>query len=182
VSWRAIITLALLAAAAISGWALWSQRQQRAPDGPPSGRPDYVLHDFELVALNGQGTESFTLRAPLLERDPTDETIEIATPLFLIPPRESAGEDAWRVRSATAWISAGGEELRLRGDVLASNQANVEIATDRLTILPEADRALTDARVTVTRPGSILSGLGFEIALDTTRYTLKSEVDARYVP
>lgn len=181
-SWRGIMTLALLAGAAISGWILWSQRQQHATDGPPSGRPDYVLHDFELVVLNELGHESFTLRAPLLERDPADETIEIATPLFLIPPRESEGTDAWQVRSADAWISAGGEELRLRGDVRAVSRDGAEITTDHLTILPEADRALTDAVVTVTRPGSILSGRGFEIALDTTRYTLKSEVDARYVP
>lgn len=181
-SWRGIVTLVLLAGAAISGWALWSQRQQQAPGGPPSGRPDYVLHDFELVALDEQGRESFTLRAPVLARDPSAESIEIATPLFLIPPRENGNGEAWQVRSANAWISPEGDELRLRGNVRASNQEQVEITTDHLTILPEADRAVTDALVTITRPGSILRGRGLEVGFDTKRYTLKSEVRARYVP
>lgn len=181
-SWRTTITLVLLIGAAISGWSLWSQRQQQAPEGPASGRPDYVLHDFQLVALDEQGHESFTLRAPILQRDPADESIEIDTPLFLIPPRPGSNDVTWQVRSATAWISPGGDELRLRGTVRATNPDDVEIVTDHLNIFPEAKRATTDALVTITRPGSILRGRGLEVGFDTKRYTLRSEVRSRYVP
>jgi hypothetical protein len=37
---------------------------------------------FRTHALNAQGKESFTLRAPRLARDPEQKTMDIATPLF----------------------------------------------------------------------------------------------------
>ena len=50
-SWRAIVTLLLLAATIVSGWALWHQRSTDQALAAPNGRADYVLTDFELVAL-----------------------------------------------------------------------------------------------------------------------------------
>lgn len=185
-SWRAVILSLLLLGAVASGWSLWSQRQQETVNGPASGRPDYVLHDFEMVALDEQGNESFTLRAPRLARDPGDETFAITTPLFLIPASQGANGDSWKVRSRTAWVSPDGDELRLRGDVRATSDgkagAPVKITTDHLTVFPQAGRAATSAVVTVVQPGSILRGRGLEVGFDSTRYTLKSEVHSRYVP
>ena len=55
-SQRGIATLLLLvAAAALSGWALWNQRSKDQALAVPAGRADYVLVDFELVALDEQG-------------------------------------------------------------------------------------------------------------------------------
>lgn len=187
-TWRGTISLVLLVIAAISGWSLWSKRN--APDETVStdgGRPDYVLRDFELVALDAQGRETFTLRAPRLARDPDNETMEIATPLFLIPPREGAGSgDAWQVRSDTGWISAEGDELRLRGAVKAesdgSTEAPVTITTEQLNVFPEADRVASPVAVTINRPGSILRGIGLEVNLANKQYTLQSEVRSRYAP
>lgn len=187
-SWRGVVSLVLLAIAAISGWSLWSKRNAPNDDlVAAGGRPDYVLHDFELVALDAQGRETFTLRAPRLARDPGTETMEIVTPLFLIPPREgSSNGDAWQVRADTGWISAEGDELRLRGAVKAESDGStdvpVTITTEQLNVFPEADRVASPVAVTINRPGSILRGDGLEVNLASKQYTLKSEVRSRYAP
>lgn len=185
-SWRAIITVLLLIGAVISGWSVWKQRTQDTPLARQATRADYVLEDFELIALNEQGTESFTLRAPRLERDPREKTLDIATPLFLIPPGKDSGGDAWEVRSRNGWVSAKGDEIRLRGDVQGESSgrtsARTTMRTDQLNVYPETKRASSPGRVVLTQPGSILSGRGLQLDLATKQYTFKSEVRHRYVP
>lgn len=183
-SWRTGATLLLLVAALVSGWLAWSQRDGGNASGAAAARPDYRLEDFELVALNKQGQQAFTLRAPLLERDPSKRTMDIATPLFVIPPKSGAGGDAWEVRAKTGWVSPEGDELRLRGDVEARSANPVDAVTltgQELNVFPDARRATSSAPVTITRPGSILNGRTLEVQLDSKQYAL-TEVRHRYVP
>lgn len=185
-SWRAVLTLVLLAGAIASGWSLWRQRSDDAPATRAMGRPDYVLNDFELVALDAEGKESFTLRAPRLARDPASRTMDIATPLFVIPPRPGASGKPWEVRSTAAWVSARGDEVRLRGNVRAdSTNADgkpVRMTTEALNVFPESKRATSDARVAVTQPGFTMSGRGLAARLDTGSVQLLSDIKARYEP
>ncbi len=185
IGWRGIVMLVLLAAASVSGWALWSQRNMEQALAATLGRADYVLEDFELVALDEQGKESFTLRAPRLARDPSAKTLDITTPLFLIPPRAGSQGAPWEVRSKTGWVSAKGEELRLRGDVKAVSAGATgptTLASEEMNVFLKAKRATSAVQVTVTQPGSILRGRGLEVSLDSRQYTLHSEVNSRYVP
>lgn len=183
-NWRGIATLLLLAAATVSGWALWNQRHKDDGEAVPTGRADYVLEDFELVALNEQGHESFTLRAPRLARDPNSKTMDIATPLFLIPSRAGSQGAPWEVRSKTGWVSAKGEELRLRGDVKADGRtpdgSTTRMRTEQLNVFPRDKRATSAVAVSVTRPGLILNGHGLEADLGAQRVLLKSDVKGRY--
>ena len=182
-SWRGALTVLLLIGAAISGWSLWTQRAEEAATVATSARPDYVLNDFELIVLDDRGRESFTLRAPRLARDPASQAMDVVTPLFLVPPRQRSG-DAWEVRARTGWISADGDELRLRGEVRATSDgatgAPVVIATEQLNVLPEANRVTSAVAVSIMRPGSILRGIGLEVNLDSKLYTLKSKVRSHY--
>jgi len=185
-SWRGIITLLMLAGALLSGWSVWTQRNKDAAPAGPVGRSDYVLDDFELIALDAQGKESFTLRAPKLVRDPKKKTLDIATPVFLIPPSDGSSGDAWEVRSKIGWVSAEGDELRLRGAVKATSAgysgAPMTMATEQLNVFPEAKRAASPTKVVITRPGSILSGRGLQLNLANKQYQFQSEVRSRYVP
>jgi lipopolysaccharide export system protein LptC len=181
-NWRSIVTLLLLAGAIVSGWSVWTQRNKdAAPTGAPA-RSDYVLIDFELTALNAQGKESFTLQAPRLARDPYERTMDIATPLFLIPPGENSRGDAWEVRARNGWVSADGDEVRLRGAVKADSRGSdgpVAIRTPELNVFPNAHRATSAAAVTITQPGHILTGRDLEAQLDSGRIRLKN-VQSRY--
>ena len=181
-SWRTTLTLLLLVGALVSGWSVWTHRGDADIGKGSSGRSDYVLHDFELVALDGTGKESFTLRAPRMARDPGDRTMAMQTPLFLLPDSE---QHYWQVRAKTGWVAADGNELRLRGDVRVNSppQARkVAMNTEQLNVFPDKDLATSSAVVTITQPGSILRGRGLETNLASKHYDLKSQVHTRYVP
>lgn len=181
-SWRTALTLLLLVGAVVSGWSVWTHRGEADTGRGGSGRSDYVLHDFELVALDGTGKESFTLRAPRMARDPGDRTMSMQAPLFLLPDSE---QHYWQVRAKTGWVAADGNELRLRGDVRVDSppQARkVAMNTEQLNVFPNKDLATSSAVVTITQPGSILRGRGLETNLASKHYDLKSQVHTRYVP
>ncbi len=182
-SWRGILTLLLLVGAIVSGWSVWKQRVDRDPVKAGSARSDYVLHDFELIALDDQGKESFTLRAPKLARSPDDRTLALTTPLFLLPDKQG---QHWEVRSRTGWVSAEGDEIRLRGNVRTTSPTQdptpVAMNTEQLNVFPESNRMVSPVLVTITQPGSILRGRGLEADLDTKRYRLLSQVRSRYAP
>lgn len=181
-NWRLWLTLALAVIAGFIGWSLWWKAGPQA--GPVAGgRADYVLRDFELVSLDSAGREAFTLRAPSLQRDPAVRTLDIATPLFLIPPREGDRGSPWEIRSKTAWVSADGDEIRLRGDVEATSTdaqgRPLRMDTQRLNVYPDAKRATSDVQVSLKQPGFILNGHSLEAKLDTKHVFLK-DIKARY--
>lgn len=182
-NWRPIVVLLLLAGAALAGWAVWQHRTPEARTTGPADRPDYVLEDFELVALNADGRESFTLRAPTLARRPGDRTMNLTTPVFLVP--NGAGR-YWDIRSKTGWVSADQKEIRLIGEVKANGPSDelrpVTMNTERLNVYPQQNRASTDAVVTIVQPGSILRGRGFAVSTTTKRYVFRSEVQSTHAP
>ncbi|WP_411832778.1 LPS export ABC transporter periplasmic protein LptC [Pseudoxanthomonas mexicana] len=182
-NWRRILGGVLLVAALVSGWSAWKQREKPAPTGPLTDRSDYVMRDFELIALDSRGRESLTVRSPQMHRNPADQSFDIATPLFLMPDAEGRH---WRMRADTGWLSPKGDELRLRDDVRGDSPEGTErpttLRTGRLNVFPNTDLAVTDDVVTLTQPGSILSGRGFEANLETKEYLFKSQVKSRYEP
>lgn len=182
-SWRGIVILLLIVGATASGWAVWKHRQPPPRVAAANDRPDYVLRDFELIALNTEGKESFTLRAPTLERRPGDETMSLTTPLFLVPNGDGK---YWEIRSKTGWVSADQKEIRLSGEVKANSPPDdlrpITMNTGRLSVFPRQNRAATDDVVTIVQPGSILRGRGFAVSTTTKRYVFRSEVQSRYAP
>jgi lipopolysaccharide export system protein LptC len=181
-NWRGVLILLLLAGAVLSGWAVWKHRRPPPPIATAHDRPDYVLRDFELTALNAEGKESFTLRAPSMERRPDDDTMSMQTPVFEVP--DGSGK-YWDIRSKQGWVSADQNEIRLIGEVKANSPSDdlrpITMNTERLSVFPSRNRASTDAEVTIVQPGSILRGRGFAVSTTTKRYLFRSEVKSRYV-
>lgn len=182
-NWRVGLGAVLLVAALVSGWSAWKQRAAPVLEADGPMRSDYILHDFELTALSGEGTEAFTLRAPLLEQHPQERTIQIETPLFLLPDGEG---EYWEVRSRTALVTADHDEMRLHDDVRAEGTNNagqpVTMDTEQLNIYPDTRTADSAELVTIEQPGSTIQGRGMELDLASKRYEFHSEVKSRYVP
>lgn len=181
--WRTVLGLVLLVAALASGWAAW--RQSAVPQAPDAlvERSDYLMRDFEMISLDEAGQESVALRAPEMQRNAADQTFQIETPLFLLP--DSKGRH-WEMRSNTAWVSPKADEIRLQGEVDGrspqGDAAPTTFSTERLDVFPRRNLATTEAAVTLTRPGSVISGVGFETNTRTQQYTFKSQVRSRYEP
>lgn len=182
VSWRAGLTIALALAAAASGWSVW-RHSRPAEDGVLKTRPDYVLRDFEITLLDKRGEESFTLRGPVLQRDPADKTMELATPVFLVPDRANR---YWRITAARGLVPADGSQLQLRGDVLATSPVDAppatRIETEQLNLFPDENRATSASAVAITRPGLTMNGHGMQADFDRQQISLLSQVRTRYVP
>ena len=85
-TWRGGLTILLLLAVIGSGWSVW-RHSTTSTDQTVAQRPDYVLRDYEIVSLDGQGKEAFTLRGPELQRDIGAKSMTLLTPLFLVPVR-----------------------------------------------------------------------------------------------
>ena len=181
-SWRTALTLFLLVAAVVSAWSVVRNRAPGAHAPATPGRSDYVLHDVDLVVLDENGKESFTLRGPRIARDPAEQAMSLESPTFLLPDTDGG---YWQVQARTGWVSPDGDELRLRGDVRVASppgQRKVALNTEQLNVFPERDLATTPAEVTITQPGSILRGVGLETDLATRHYELESQVHTHYVP
>lgn len=181
-NWRAIMTVVLLLAAIASGWSVWRQTHHDE-EVVLRTRPDYVLHNYEIVSLDKQGKESFTLRGPTLQRDPADKTLTMLAPQFQVPDREHR---YWDVRAQRGFVPAGGGQLELTGQVVASSPAQVppatRIETESLTLLLGEHHAQTSAAVTITQPGLTMRGIGMRADLNRQHVSLLSQVHARYVP
>ena len=179
-NWRGVLTIILIVIAVAAGWAIVRQRASLSATGQAEARPDYILHDFEIITLQKDGTEGFTLRAPKLARTPGNHEMNIDQPTFLFPDKKG---QRWRSRSATGWVNGEGSEVRLRGDVILDNPESTKqmrVETESLNVYPDAHRATSDQEVTITQPGATIRGRGLEAQLDTQRVILKSEVRARY--
>ena len=178
-NWRGALTLILLIVAVLAGWAIIRERANLRPTGQAEARPDYILHDFEIITLKKDGSEGFTLQAPKLARTPDNHEMNIDQPTFLFPDKSG---NRWRSRSATGWVNGEGSEVRLRGNVVLDNPGGkrMTVQTEALNVYPDANRATSDQQVTITQPGATIRGRGLEAQLDTQRVTLKSEVRARY--
>lgn len=172
----------LLLAAIASGWSVWRMTHSQ-DDGLLRLRPDYVLRNFEIVSLDKQGKESFTLLGPELQRDPADKTLAIATPRFLVPDRNG---HYWDVRAGQGFVPADGSRLELRGQVRAISPPEAppatHIATDWLALDLNKNLAKTTANVTITRPGLTMQGKGLEADFGRQQVSLLSQVHSRYVP
>ena len=181
-SWRTGLTAVLLLAAIACGWSVWTHSLD-STETTVSTRSDYVLHDFELVSLDSQGKESFTLRGPRLQRDPGAKSMTLDTPVFQVPDRSGA---YWDVRAQRGLVPDDGKELRLRGKVVANSPEQTppptRIETEELNLFPRENRATSSATVTVTRPRFTMQGRGLRADFDRQQVELLSQVRKRYVP
>ncbi|HAV71202.1 MAG TPA: LPS export ABC transporter periplasmic protein LptC [Stenotrophomonas sp.] len=174
----------LLVAALLTGWLALHHRDKAPVAEGDDATKDYVLHDFQIVALDEQGKESTTLRAPLLERARSDETMTLTTPVFLLPDQDG---NHWEMRGDSGWVSAKGDQLKLTGNVSGDSPKvagtpPTTFRTDHLDVFPKENRAKTDARVTMTRPGLSQTGVGFEVNSSANSYRFLKGVRSRYEP
>lgn len=180
----ALNVLLLALALGLVALAAWQLRSRQAPPVVAPDRSDYVLRDFELVTLNDEGKESFTVHGPYLQRDVAGKSLSLVQPRFSFP--HSTG-GRWNASSEAAWVSPGADEVHLLRSVVmvgppsASGVAN-RLDTDRLVVLPDTEQARTDHRVTVTQGDSILAGTGLRADLKAKRFELLNQVKGRYVP
>lgn len=180
---QALNVLLLVLAIGLGGYAAWQWQRNRVPPPEPTQRSDYVLREFELTALDDDGSESFTLRSPYLERDRDGKSLTIRRPRFTFP----SDSGRWQVRSDTAWVSPKASEVQLLGGVnmvgpTEPSGLRTRFGTDTLSIFPNDQRASTDDRVNITQGDSAVAGIGLRVDLAAKRFQLLNDVKGHYAP
>jgi lipopolysaccharide export system protein LptC len=179
------VLVILLLTAAVSGWWAWQLRDDDEPPalvGPP--RSDYLLFDFDLIALDGAGKESFAASGPRLSRHPHLGTLDIEQPRFSSPDESGA---VWTSRADRAWVNAEGSELRLLGDAQIRGPAATDVdpllmRSESLVLFPRLHKVESALPVTITEPGSILTATGLRGDLNARRVELLSDVRIQHDP
>jgi lipopolysaccharide export system protein LptC len=180
--WLPAALLFLVAAA--TGWLVWQLQRGEEPApllGPP--RSDYMLIDFEMVALDEKGGESFRVNGPMLARHPHLGTLDVKEPRFRFPDSKGG---LWDASAGRAWVSQKGDELRLTQAVQFdgppdADGGRIALRTPELTVLPKTNEVRNESAVTVTGAGSILRGRGLRADLDARRFRL-SQAKGNYAP
>ena len=177
-------TLLLVSALVLSGVAVWQWQLRQVPPQEAPQRSDYILRDYELTTLDSTGKESFTVIGPYLQRDVGGRSLSLVQPRFSFPDSEAG---RWQARSDSAWVSPGADEVHLLDQVRMVGPPSpaglsTRFETERLTVLPDAEQALTDERVTVTQGDSILAGTGLRADMKAKRFQLLNDVKGRYAP
>lgn len=173
----------LVIVAAVTQWLVWLRDSPAGLEtfvGP--ARSDYQLSDFTMTTLDEAGKLAFRVVSPRLARHPFVGSLEIDEPRFLIRDSHAAG---YQAQARSAWVSADAKELRLLRDVIVKRPAVADVRpftlrSSALTGYIDTDRLTSDAPVTITQPGSILSGVGLDADLRNNRLVLRQQVKARY--
>jgi lipopolysaccharide export system protein LptC len=179
-----LISAALTGAAALIGLALWQLRAREPAPGNAGARSDYVLHDFDLVSLDAEGRESFSVSAPYLERDPGGRSLSLRKPSFSFPDRQ---QGRWTATSDKAWVAEKGVEVRLIEQVRFTGPPTAlgertRFATEHLRVFPKQDLATSADPVTISRSDSILAGTGLRADMKSHRVQLLANVKGSYAP
>jgi len=181
-----IYAIALLALfVALTQWLLAFQRDQEAQAKPiVTDRSDYTLETFNLRAMNKIGALAFEMKAPSMQRNPRDESMDVTRPTIWVEDR--AGR-RWDVRADRAWVRGDGDQIMLSGGIEARHDnaqtvsENVIIRTNSMDLYPNEKTLSSEERVTIERTGSILMGLGLSANLNTKSFVIPADVKARFL-
>jgi lipopolysaccharide export system protein LptC len=181
---RLLIAASLMAVAVVAGVAVWDLRPKPQPRGASSNRSDYILENFELTALDEDGKESFSVKAPHLERDPGGKSLPLRLPQFSVPDDDGG---RWLATSNSAWVAQKGVEVRLIDQVVllgppSPKGERTRFNTARLQIFPKQNQARSADPVTISRADSILRGTGLHADMQTHHIQLLANVKGRYAP
>jgi lipopolysaccharide export system protein LptC len=181
---RRLISAGLLAVAVFASLAVWEMRPKPQLVVPSASRSDYILENFELTSLDENGMESFSVKSPHLERDPSGKSLTIKLPEFSFPDDDGG---RWQATSNLAWVAEKGVEVRLidKVDMLGPPSPlgeRTRFNTEHLQIFPKQNLAQSQDPVTISRADSILHGTGLRADMQTHHIQLLANVKGRYAP
>lgn len=186
ISTRGLLPLLGIALAAAASWWLYHQvsLENARQDGSQRHDPDVFADDIDLRTLNAGGKLEHRLSAVRMEHYPDDDSTTLEAPrLELYRP----GEPPWRIRARKGWVSSGGAEVLLEGDVNvqrdgAAGLRPAHLTTSKLRVFPDRDYAESDVAVTYRTTDLEVRSLGMRAHFDTGQVELPARVRAVHQP
>ncbi|HET7268559.1 MAG TPA: LPS export ABC transporter periplasmic protein LptC [Oleiagrimonas sp.] len=186
---RLITSLVVLAlAVALVQLVIWWLKPPPAPRhlvGPP--RSGYTLHDFTFYAYTDNGSLSFRMRSPSLNRREGDKSLYVDQPHFLLPPANGEPGAPWRGNSDYGWINHDNTVLKLMGEVDMHRAAfddtpSAEIHTSDVTAWPRQNKLATEKPAHLRQGTSRMSSIGLRANLQSKHLELLHDFHGTFAP
>ena len=178
----AIFPLSLMIAlASLTFWLRYAtEMPSERHDGKNRHDPDFIISDGTLRRLDTTGALQSTLKAPEIRHYPDDDSSDLLKPTlsYFYPTRPTV-----TIAAEHGHANKGGKQIDLTGDVRVTRAAteNAEAmvgTTDRLTILPDDEKAYTKSPVLITQGKSWVKGVGLQADTRAQTYVLESQAVA----
>lgn len=176
----------IVLAGLLAGTSFWLEHYVRTQASHPDGRlrhdPDMVANNATQQRFDANGKRLYVLQTATLTHYPDDETTWVTKPLL----QHFGKPQPITLSSDTAQILGEGREIRLAGNVRGEREAGNDVlamsfATERLTVVPDDERAFTDAAVHMTHGRSELDGQGLQLDQLHGTFSL-NQVSATFYP
>lgn len=154
-----ILSLALL--------TFWLERTARIDQAHPSLRrhdPDYIVHNFRIVAYGPAGVSESMITARKMVHYPDDDSTDLDAPRVL---QTKPGEAPMTLTADRGALSQDGEDTFLYDNVLLVRSAiplqpEMRLQTSFLHIVRARSLVRTDREVAIREEGRYLTGRGME--------------------
>lgn len=176
----AVLLLALL--------SLWLRGQARDP-APAEAEvlavphiPDFTLEEFEAVAMDADGVPRQRMTGLKLLHYADDQTATVDHPHVVI---YNAKTPPWMIDAERGWLSADGNTLRLKDEVVALRERDklnegIKIDTYDVDVDLLTDVAVTDREVLIVADSSVTESVGMRARFAENRLFLKDRVRGHY--
>jgi lipopolysaccharide export system protein LptC len=180
--WLPLAILLLLAAL-----SFWIERSvQLTSDGNQSDRvePEGIMENFDALRTDPAGQPHHRLSAKELRHYSGSKRTELVAPRFVQLDAENGEVSAMAQRAA---LSADGQEVDLRGDVVVERaarpgQSAMTVRTERLLVFPERDLLRAPGEINIVEGSTTLRAGAMEYDAKQRVIKLTGRVQARYVP
>jgi lipopolysaccharide export system protein LptC len=173
-------------AASGSWWLVRSMPSLSSPDDlkPVRQDPDYRLSDFSVKSFNDKGQLTRELTGKTAQHFPVTEDLHIED-IRIFAQNENGGRMNAQAQRGIA--SDDGAQLILAGQAQAlqhpqSGRSQVELLGERLMVLPNEDRVVSDEPVQITRGLDVFTANTMDFSSKTGEYALQGRVRGTLVP
>lgn len=152
-------------------------------DGSNRHDADYRLHNFVTTQSDANGKLRYILAATEMVHFPDDDTTELQRPKFT---QYAVDKPYTQIQGLRGYVSSDGETVEFLDNVKVVRQATAEkgqmqLLTDKLTIVPDKDLATTESPVIITQaPKTKVTAVGMVFDKKNQTMTLQSRVRAHY--
>ena len=180
-SWWPLAVVALLAAVTfwlgqVAGVTLPADNARFRHD------PDYVVENFAATSYDEEGQPQYRLSARKMVHYMDDDSTELDEPKL---ERKDVDMPTMRVRADRGLISSDGENVYFLGGVVVSRDRSakdpvLEMKTDYIRIVPEADIMRTDKPIVMRQGSSTIEAAGMFADAEKRYFELAGRVKAIY--
>ncbi len=181
---KGLISLVVFVVVAVIAWwlAIGENENDKLLQQAQTNRyVEVFINDFEVTAMNQNGTPAYILNGDYLERYNNSDETRIEQPVFQLL---KSGKQ-WRVSAEYALVNDKNDTIDLKNNVIMTQQ-NIEpgitIRTQSMQFHTKTQIAQTQALVEITQGKSQLSSSGMIYNNITSELELSSSVSGFYLP